>query len=45
MAQGNYREGRSMEVPPPFEYEGFHFWKILFMTFVKSKDYDLWNVF
>ena len=45
MAQENYREGRSMERPPLFEYEGFCFWKILFETYVRSKDYDLWYIF
>lgn len=45
MAQEKYREGRSMERPPLFEYEGFSFWKILFETYVRSKDYDLWYIF
>nr|GFD56966.1 hypothetical protein [Tanacetum cinerariifolium] len=44
MAQENYVEGCSMQIPPLLEPNGFCFWKARFETYVKSKDIDLWQV-
>ncbi|GKC44907.1 hypothetical protein Tco_1062629, partial [Tanacetum coccineum] len=40
----NYLEGQSMQRPPLFESDSFICWKNRFMTYVKSKDLDLWYV-
>ncbi|GJV89146.1 zf-CCHC domain-containing protein [Tanacetum coccineum] len=37
----NYEEGQSMQRPPPFESNGFIYWKNHFETYVKSMDIDL----
>nr|GEV11384.1 zinc knuckle CX2CX4HX4C [Tanacetum cinerariifolium] len=44
MAQENYVEGCSMQIPPFLEPNGFCFWKGRFETYVKSKDINLWQV-
>ncbi|GJV23578.1 zf-CCHC domain-containing protein [Tanacetum coccineum] len=44
MAQENYVEGCSMQRPHLLEPNGFCFWKACFETYVKSKDFDLWQV-
>ncbi|GJV67890.1 DUF4219 domain-containing protein [Tanacetum coccineum] len=44
MAQENYVEGCSMQIPPLLESDGFCFWKARFETHIKSKDIDLWKV-
>nr|GEU29415.1 hypothetical protein [Tanacetum cinerariifolium] len=44
MAQENYVEGCSMKRSPLLKANGFFFWKILFETYIKSKDIDLWQV-
>ncbi|GJY02612.1 hypothetical protein Tco_0360764 [Tanacetum coccineum] len=44
MAQENYVDGCFMQRPHFLEAEGFCFWKILFETYIKSKDIDLWKV-
>ncbi|GJU62321.1 hypothetical protein Tco_1244156 [Tanacetum coccineum] len=33
-----------MQRPPPFEANGFIYWKNRFETYVKSKDIDLWHI-
>ncbi|GJY74425.1 DUF4219 domain-containing protein [Tanacetum coccineum] len=44
MAQENYVERCSMQIPPLLEADGFCFWKTHFETYIKSKDIDLWQV-
>ncbi|GJU53842.1 hypothetical protein Tco_1227556 [Tanacetum coccineum] len=44
MAQENYVEGCSMQIPPLLETERFCFWKTRFVTYIKCKDIDLWQV-
>ncbi|GKE57431.1 hypothetical protein Tco_1496616 [Tanacetum coccineum] len=44
MAQENYVERCSMQRPPLLEPNWFCFWKARFVTYVKSKDIDLWQV-
>ncbi|GKB31053.1 hypothetical protein Tco_0870454 [Tanacetum coccineum] len=44
MAQENYVEGCSMQIPPLLDTNGFCFWKSRFETYVKSKDIDSWQV-
>ncbi|GJW66163.1 hypothetical protein Tco_0118047 [Tanacetum coccineum] len=44
MESEKYLEGQSMQRPPPFESDGFIYWKNRFETYVNSKDLDLWHV-
>ncbi|GKD65278.1 hypothetical protein Tco_1307386 [Tanacetum coccineum] len=44
MAQENYVEGCSMQIPPLLKAYGFCFWKARFDTYINSKDIDLWQV-
>nr|GEU81017.1 hypothetical protein [Tanacetum cinerariifolium] len=44
MAQKNYVDGCSMQIPPLLEPNWFFFLKSRFETYIKSKDIDLWQV-
>jgi len=42
--EGYYDQGRSTIRPPLFRGTNFSYWKNLMQIFVKTKDYELWNI-
>nr|GEY17213.1 DUF4219 domain-containing protein/UBN2 domain-containing protein [Tanacetum cinerariifolium] len=44
MKSEKYLEEKSMQRPSLFESNGFIYWKNRFITYVKSKDLDIWHV-
>jgi len=42
--EGYYDQGRSTTRPPSFRGTKFSYWKILIQIFIKTEDYELWNI-
>jgi len=42
--EGYYDQGRSTTRPPLFRGTNFSYWKILMQMFIKTEDYELWNI-
>ena len=42
--EGYYDQGRSTVRPPLFRGTNFSYWKILMQMFIKTEDYELWNI-
>jgi len=42
--EGYYDHGRSTVRPPLFKDTNFVYWKNLIQMFIKTKDYELWNI-
>jgi len=41
---GYYDQGRSIVRPPLFKGTNFAYWKNLMQMFIKTEDYELWNI-
>ena len=42
--EGYYDQGRCTVRPPLFRGTNFSYWKILMQMFIKTEDYELWNI-
>jgi len=42
--EGHYDQGRSTTRPPLFRGTNFSHWKNLMQIFIKTEDYELWNI-
>ena len=42
--EGYYDQGHSTVRPPLFRDTNFSYWKNLMKMFIKSEDYELWNI-
>jgi len=42
--EGYYDQGRSTVRPPLFRGTNFLYWKNLMQMFIKTEDYELWNI-
>ena len=42
--EGYYDQGRSTIRPPLFRGTNFSYWKNLMQIFIKTEDYELWNI-